>query len=245
MYGRTAVLPAEVQAIQCEDASCKASNCDFDASSLEERLRSVADLKDVVYPKVSSNIDLSQARQRQDYNKRQHNKASFQIGDHVLLCNSKRADRKGGKSVDPWSGPYDIYMEVGKGLYPLKNPKSSQVLKKKSNACNMKHYRARVDDAEGNEDVEVIGTQEQYERLFIPSDGAWRKSIATKLGVPFPKGRLPRRRPGILSDEPSSVDSVLGDGSCLFRALPKEITGTENHHKKSTQCAGSSHKSAI
>lgn len=52
MYGHTAVLPVEVQTIQCEDTSCEASDCDFDAPSLQERLQSVADLKEVVYPKV-------------------------------------------------------------------------------------------------------------------------------------------------------------------------------------------------
>lgn len=185
MCGRNCVVPVEVQANQCkQDAPCEAPYCDFDTSSLQECLQSVPDLKQVVHLKVSSNIDMAQVRQQEDFNKRQHKKDSFHIGDSVLLWNNKCADRKGGKSVDLWYGPYDIYKEVGKGLYQLKDSKTSQVLKKKANACNLKHYMARLDDVEGNEDVLVIAVQEKSECLFIPTDGTCRKSIANKLGLP-------------------------------------------------------------
>jgi hypothetical protein len=59
----------------------------------------------------------------------------------------------------------------------------------------------------------------------------WRKEICQQLGLPVPSTSERRRKAKSLG-EPNKIDVILGDHNCLFRALSKEITLSEDHHKK-------------
>ena len=52
----------------------------------------------------------------------------FDIDTLVLLRNSARDGRKGDKLVSRWPGPYQIYQNVGKGVYRLQNIVSQKIL---------------------------------------------------------------------------------------------------------------------
>ena len=54
------------------------------------------------------NIKEAQKKQSEAYNRRHKEKYTFKAGDIVLLCNLKRADRKGGKSSVPWIRTYIV-----------------------------------------------------------------------------------------------------------------------------------------
>ena len=48
-------------------------------------------------------------------------KKAFKSGEKVLLYNLRRADRKGGKQVDRWDGPYTVVEVFNNGNYSLRN----------------------------------------------------------------------------------------------------------------------------
>ena len=52
----------------------------------------------------------------------------------VLVRNSARDGRKGGKLEQRWLGPYTIAESLEKGRYILQNP-SGRILKKTYNGC--------------------------------------------------------------------------------------------------------------
>ena len=59
------------------------------------------------------------------------------MGAMVLLRNSARDGRKGDKLAQRWLGPYQIEEHMGKGVYRLKNPSTSRILKKAYNSCRL------------------------------------------------------------------------------------------------------------
>ncbi len=56
-------------------------------------------------------------------------------GDLVLVRNSARDSRKGGKLNKRWLGPYTITSLKEKGLYRVKNPHTGRDIKKLINGC--------------------------------------------------------------------------------------------------------------
>ena len=96
LYGRQAVLPVDRPNTKSSGSQSPEPCDDYDDISLNERLDSMQQLQRVVYPKVSQEIGLAQDRQQSDYRLRHSPKSPFQKGDHVLVWNARRADRKGG-----------------------------------------------------------------------------------------------------------------------------------------------------
>ena len=64
----------------------------------------------------------------------------LQPGTLVLVRNSQRDGRKGGKFQNHWLGPYKIVEFLGKGIYKLANPKNDRQLKKCVNICRLKVF---------------------------------------------------------------------------------------------------------
>ena len=58
----------------------------------------------------------------------------------MLVRNSQRDGRKGGKFQNHWLGPYKIVEFLGKGIYKLANPKNDRQLKKCVNICRLKVF---------------------------------------------------------------------------------------------------------
>ena len=88
--------------------------------------------------KVASNIKESQAVQKKQYDKRRA-VSVYDVGDHVLVKNLVRQDRKGGHITERWNGPYKVSRSYGKNVYQIASD-DGKVLKKKVNSCNLKPY---------------------------------------------------------------------------------------------------------
>ena len=65
-------------------------------------------------------------------------------GTLVLLRNSQRDGRKGGKLQKRWIGPYSVSDSLGKGVYKLCNPTNGKNLKKAVNICRLKIYHSKM-----------------------------------------------------------------------------------------------------
>ncbi|XP_065315263.1 uncharacterized protein LOC135924142 [Gordionus sp. m RMFG-2023] len=105
---------------------------------------------------AAGNIDLAQLKQQRDYRSRNAGRNNnYLVNDQVLIWNSRRADRKGGKMTRPWMGLYTIF-RILKSNVELMNANGS-ILKSKENICNIKHYFARKDD----KNSEVVSYNEE------------------------------------------------------------------------------------
>lgn len=159
MYGRQARLPLEIEDKgddTCEEEVKDATPIldEFLDHEFQERLAAIENVRMKVKDVVEGNIKHAQDRQKRDYEKRHAHKRHFVDGDEVLLWNSRRADRKGGKSQNPWLGPYIISRTFPNGTYELVN--DGKIMKKKANAVNLKPYLKRETDITANQQSEPI-----------------------------------------------------------------------------------------
>ena len=83
---------------------------------------------------------------------------SFPVGTTVLLKNLRRAERKGGKATDPWTGPYTVASVLTSGSYKLKNNKGLE-LKKAYSAIHVKEYVLPNNDSVSSSSAESIAFQ--------------------------------------------------------------------------------------
>ena len=60
---------------------------------------------------------------------------------------------KGGKLDQRWLGPYKISEDLGKGVFKMKNPSSSRILRKTVNSCRLKPYYS--ESIEGDSDSNI------------------------------------------------------------------------------------------
>ena len=149
LYGRQAKLPVECteSADDQREQDCVAADIEDESevSEVTNRLTALVNIRTTVFPDASSNIQEAQARQKQDYERRHKSKRKFQVGEKVLLWNLRRADRKGGRSVDPWLGPYEVTSVTEMGLYELQS-ETGEVLKKRQHGVNLKLFNDREED---------------------------------------------------------------------------------------------------
>ena len=136
VYGREARLPVDVEHMTQNDHS----------TSHEESVSRVMDhmeaIRNSVFETVSKNIKAAQEIQKSNYDKR-YSPDLFKVNDRVLLKNLVRDDRKGGKFVERWTGPYQITKVCGKNTYILTGNQGD--LKKKQNGINLKHFKEAPD----------------------------------------------------------------------------------------------------
>ena len=57
---------------------------------------------------------------------------------------SKNKSRKGGKLENPWTGPFYIHEDLGKGRYKLKT-ESGEILKQTIHCARLKLYRDPIE----------------------------------------------------------------------------------------------------
>lgn len=69
---------------------------------------------------ASNNIKQAQKKQKKHYYKKIKNKI-LQIGDEVLLHNSRKLSRKGGALEKLWSGPYTMKLYTKRGPTPCRD----------------------------------------------------------------------------------------------------------------------------
>ncbi|KAL8616800.1 hypothetical protein ACOMHN_017837 [Nucella lapillus] len=85
------------------------------------------------------------------------------------------------------------------------------------------------------------GVDSQREQAFAPTNQEWRAVQCKRLKFPILMIGSLRHRPHQSSlGIPNSVDTIVGDGNCLYRALSLEITGTQAHHEQEYLVEGGS-----
>ena len=75
---------------------------------ISETFHAVNKMKNEFFDEVYQNIEKSQKRQKLDYERRLAPNYETSINKKVLLRNRRCDDRKGGKLVKPWTGPYIV-----------------------------------------------------------------------------------------------------------------------------------------
>ena len=106
LYGRDAVLPVQVSNQSIEEDVSENTIDSTDTAAVQARVDDMIKIRQHIFPAAKNNIDSAQVRQQRNYRTRHLNKATFSIGDNVLVWDSRRSSRKGGKDSDPWKGPY-------------------------------------------------------------------------------------------------------------------------------------------
>ncbi|XP_065318832.1 uncharacterized protein LOC135926830 [Gordionus sp. m RMFG-2023] len=150
MYGRKAKQAYEIDEEEDIDPD-NVPEADLE-SCFQDRVSRMNDIHEI----AAGNIDLAQLKQQRDYRSRNAGRNNhYLVNDQVLIWNSRRADRKGGKMTRPWMGPYTI-VRILKSNVELMNA-SGSILKSKANICNIKHYFARKDD----KNCEVVSYNEE------------------------------------------------------------------------------------
>jgi hypothetical protein len=69
-------------------------------------------------------------------------------------------------------------------------------------------------------------------RRFVPTNSWWRRLKCVALDLPSPPPSRVENRQSSLLGPPSKIDKIIGDGNCLFRALSKEVSLTEEYHPR-------------
>ena len=121
VYGRQARLPVEL------DVSASQSGDDQDSEVLlKERIDSFIDLLNN-REKACSDIKVAQSKQKKHYDASipETEEVGFKVGDHVLVHNTRKTTRKGGKLEVKWKGPYQITKVSRKGTYLVEGLKTS------------------------------------------------------------------------------------------------------------------------
>ena len=120
-------------------------------------------------------------------------------------------------------------------LAPPMNAKKNHPCRPSDDTPQPKHS---VDSSSDSEDLTYVGPSE--DTIFVEPSGPlptpeWKTNAGTILqqwsGLPLitePESDVEIVRSEIL---PHVCDSIIADGNCLFRALSKEITGTQENHR--------------
>ena len=147
-----------------------------------------------------------------------------------------KADRKGGKQIDPWNGPYEVTQVCEKGLYNLINVSANIPLENKVNGCNLKPFfeqAPKVLPPSSSSDppsptshsepltppIQIIGVQQQeIIHTFNPITVATQRVICNNSGgrLIFKKKSGPSGKKNKTfknTSEPLAVKVIKGDGT--------------------------------
>ena len=139
LYGHDAVLPVQVSNQSIEEVSENTIDS-IDTATVQARVDDMIKTRQDIFPAAKNNTDSTQARRQRDYRTRHLNKATFSIGNNVLVWDSGRSSRKGGKDLDPWKGPYVVVNVSQNSLCQVKTIDSLDITKTKFHTCNLKKY---------------------------------------------------------------------------------------------------------
>ena len=124
-YQREAVLPIDLDCnlIDFSDDNALSNDDSSNKKIISETFHAMNKMKNELFDEAYQNIEKSQKRQKLDYNRRIAPNYEIRINKKVLLRNSRRDDRKGGKLVKPWTGPYTVTSILSTNNSTLKNLK--------------------------------------------------------------------------------------------------------------------------
>ena len=114
-----------------------------DSHELDARIQRILAVREKAFGEAEANIMSAQKTQKETYDRKRQPQVLAE-GTEVLLENTAQKQRKGGKMVPLWLGPYIINRNVGKGLYELCDM-TGKVIKKKANINRLKIFMRRDD----------------------------------------------------------------------------------------------------
>ncbi|XP_053385075.1 uncharacterized protein LOC128550298 [Mercenaria mercenaria] len=162
VFGRQARLPVELNVPQSEG-----DNDDYDML-LQQRCESFVELS-CNREGASMNIKTSQSKQKKYYDAAVHSEDEvFKVGDQVLVHNTRKVTRKGGKLDVKWKGPYHITKASGKGTYFL------QGLKTSVSGSRLAIYKIEEDDSSEKD------TKEHCQKDFVAEPKEEKKEHVKK-----------------------------------------------------------------
>ncbi|XP_076450165.1 uncharacterized protein LOC143286474 isoform X3 [Babylonia areolata] len=143
----------------------------------------------------------------------------------------KSGDAGKGKSGDAGKGKSG---DAGKGMSGDAEEMSGDAEEMSDDAEEMSGDPEDMSSDAGKDDTQTVGIVgfEPGPRQFLnPTSSSWRKQQAQRLGLPEPF-HLPERKNNVDLGKPLEVNTIIGDGNCLYRAFSLEICGTEAHHEQ-------------
>ena len=111
----------------------------FDEETFEAILVSATRIRGEIHESATINIRKAQDKQKKGFDRHHLSNSEIKVGDLILLLNNKRKDRKGGKFLFTWLGPYIISKVIPKGTTKLKK-RDSEIMKVKYNPSQLKLY---------------------------------------------------------------------------------------------------------
>ena len=149
----------------------------------------------------------------------------LQPGTLVLVRNSQRDGRKGGKFQNHWLGPYKIVEFLGKGIYKLANPKNDRQLKKCVNICRLKVFYSSTHQKINFSNSSIFQTQTCSENEDNDSIQPLPSPISPILDDSIPS--LPPPISPILDDSIPSLPSPISPPL----SISKIVTSTPEIHR--------------
>ena len=239
MFGETARLPFEV------------TGQDSASNEINSEMKEIMDqMNEAMKDKISRNISQAKEKQKKHYDARHTFDNKIKSGDKVLVINSSRIHRMGGKLSPRFLGPYEVVEVFPKGRVRIKNLRTQKVLKNLYNIRNLKAYAERAEDSppsgsgknglgsepEQDSEKEHPRKRARQEVLieFRPVDATWQEERAEYLKVcdvtnwhryqDQPVRRIP------ITSKPKDPIPVRGDGNCFFRSVSYILFGEEGKH---------------
>ena len=126
--------------------------------------------------------------------------------------------------------------QKGKGKETKNKDKGKEKAKEVSSAEEEDNIDSPGTGTDSN--IEFVGVT-KCGNAFNPTTTKWRRNKCLELGLGEPVKKENRRKNATLG-RPTKLDQIEGDGNCLFRALSKEVTMTEDHYgffrEKALEC---------
>ena len=148
IYNRDTVLPIDIKFSLAEREVNETEV--FDEETFEAILTFSTRIRREIHQSTTSNIRKAQDKQKKDFNRRNLSNSEIKVGDHILLRNNRRKDRKGGKFS---------FICMAWPLYRFQNPTqrrynvyrmSREILKVKYNLSQFKLYvEEKTTDTDG------------------------------------------------------------------------------------------------
>ena len=144
MFAHEPSFPIDVE-LQTEEQLVTQSTDDT-----EVEMNTLLEIHELIRSAAEANIAKAQKKQKEQYDAK-HQVDVLCVGEEVLLENTAEKQRKGGKI---WLGPYTINMEIGKGVYQLKNS-DGKILKTSVNAKRLKKYERATYNSPSNTSTSI------------------------------------------------------------------------------------------
>ena len=238
MFGETARLPFEVTG---KDDTSKEIN-----SEMKDIMNQV---NEAMKDRISHNISKAKQKQKKQYDARHTFDSTVKPGDKVLIINSTRIHRMGGKLSPRYLGPYEVVEVLPKGRVRIKNLRSQKILRNLYNMRNLKTYvecaqdPPQSDSKDGRDSPREEASNEEHPRKrarketvveFRPVDADWQEERAAALKFSQVCKRHPHQKPVQVPITSKPVDPVpvRGDGNCFFRSISFVLLGEESKHKE-------------